>query len=96
MLKGGLEIGALANTREQVSTPPCFLKGREAHWQRTGTAKCEVTSVAFRRIMINWSARCIKKRVNLWQSTSSISSACLIMMLTRTELTEGSMRHFSR
>ncbi len=53
------------------------------------------TSVALRRMIINWSARCIKNRVNLWQRTSSISSACLIIMDTRTELTEGSILHFS-
>ena len=38
------------------------------------------------------SARCIMNRVNLWHSIRSISSACLILMLMRTELTEGSMR----
>ena len=43
------------------------------------------------------SARCIMNRVNLWHSIRSISSACLILMLRRTELTDGSMstRSFS-
>lgn len=31
-------------------------------------------------------------RVNLWQRIFSISSACLMAMLNRMELTEGSMR----
>lgn len=36
------------------------------------------------------SARCIMNRVNLWHRIFSISSACLIFMLTRIELIEGS------
>ena len=51
--------------------------------------------MGFRRMMMNWSARCIKNRVNLCVSTSSISSDCLMQMLTRTEFTDGSIRHFS-
>jgi hypothetical protein len=38
------------------------------------------------------SARCVKKRVNLWTRIFSISSACLILMLIRTLLILGSMR----
>ena len=43
------------------------------------------------------SALCIMNRVNLWHRTRSISSACLILMLNRIELIEGSMstRSFS-
>eukprot|EP00732_Lithocolla_globosa_P005744 Lithocolla_globosa_v1_NODE_6172_length_1125_cov_102.966355.p2 type:complete len:102 gc:universal NODE_6172_length_1125_cov_102.966355:738-1043(+) len=37
------------------------------------------------------SARIIKKRVNLWHRIFSISSACLILMLTRRELMEPSI-----
>lgn len=52
-------------------------------------------STAFLRITMNCSARCIKKRVNLWHRISSISSACLILMDTRTLLMEGSIRQVS-
>ena len=41
------------------------------------------------------SARWVKKRVNLWTRICSISSACLIRMLTRALLILGSMRTFS-
>ena len=41
------------------------------------------------------SARCVKKRVNLCTRMCSISSACFILMLTRTLLTLGSMKTFS-
>lgn len=53
------------------------------------------TSVGFRRITTNCSARCIKKLVNLWHRIVSISSACFTAMLTRTLLTLVSMRHRS-
>jgi hypothetical protein len=45
--------------------------------------------------MTKFSARIIMNRVNLWQRIFSISSACLIEMLTRTELIDGSMSTFS-
>lgn len=50
------------------------------------------TLTGFRRKTMKFSARCIMNRVNLWQSIRSISSACLILMLSRMELIEGSMR----
>ena len=55
------------------------------------------TLMGFLRSTIKLSARCIKNRVNLWHRIRSISSACLILMLTRIEFTEGSMstRSFS-
>lgn len=34
----------------------------------------------------------VRKRVNLWTRMCSISSACLILMLMRTELMDGSIR----
>jgi hypothetical protein len=52
----------------------------------------EPTCTGFLRSTIKLSARCIINRVNLWQRIRSISSACLIFMLIRIELTEGSMR----
>lgn len=56
-----------------------------------------VTLIGFLRSTMKPSARCIKNRVNLWHRIRSISSACLILMLTRMEFTEGSMstRSFS-
>jgi hypothetical protein len=53
------------------------------------------TLTGFRRRMKKDSALCVRKRVNLWTRMFSISSACLILMLTRTLLTLGSMRTFS-
>ncbi len=53
------------------------------------------TSIAFLRIIKNFSDRCIRKRVNLWQRISSMSSDCLIRIETRTELTEASIKHDS-
>ena len=55
------------------------------------------TLMGFLRNTMKLSARCIRNRVNLWQRIRSISSACLILMLTRIELTEGSIstRSFS-
>lgn len=50
------------------------------------------TLTGFRRKTMKFSARCIMNRVNLWHSIRSISSACLILMLSRMELIEGSMR----
>ena len=46
---------------------------------------------------MKFSARTIMNRMNLAHSARSISSACLILMLIRTELTDGSMstRSFS-
>lgn len=45
--------------------------------------------------MMKFSARWVMKRVNWWARMRSRSSACLILMETRIELTEGSMRTFS-
>ena len=55
------------------------------------------TLMGFLRSTMKPSARCIKNRVNLWHRIRSISSACLILILTRIEFTEGSMstRSFS-
>lgn len=53
------------------------------------------TLTGFRRRMKNASALCVKNRVNLWTRMCSISSACLIRMLTRTLFTLGSIRTFS-
>jgi len=55
------------------------------------------TLMGFLRSTMKPSARCIRNRVNLWHRIRSISSACLILMLTRIEFTEGSMstRSFS-
>lgn len=50
------------------------------------------TLIGFLRRMKKLSALCSKNRVNLWTRIFSISSACLILMLMRTELTEGSIR----
>ena len=50
------------------------------------------TFTAFLLSTMKLSARCIMNRVNLWHSIRSISSACLILILIRTELTDGSMR----
>ena len=43
------------------------------------------------------SALCVRNRANLWTKMCSISSACLILMLTRTEFMLDSMstRSFS-
>lgn len=49
----------------------------------------------FRRNMKKASARWVKNRVNLWTRICSISSACLILMLIRTLLMDGSMKTFS-
>jgi hypothetical protein len=46
--------------------------------------------MGFLRSTMKPSARCIRNRVNLWHRIRSISSACLILMLTRIEFTEGS------
>ena len=50
------------------------------------------TWIGFRRKIIKLSALCIIKRVNLWHSMRSISSACLILMLSLIELIEGSIK----
>jgi hypothetical protein len=55
----------------------------------------ELTATGLRLMIINCSARCIKKAVNFRHKIISISSACLILIETRTELMEGSMRHRS-
>lgn len=53
------------------------------------------TLTGFRRKMKNDSALCVKNLVNLWTKICSISSACLIRILTRTLLTLGSIKTFS-
>lgn len=53
-------------------------------WSSTGTG--------FLRRITKFSARIIMKRVNLWQSMRSISSACLILIETRSELMDPSIR----
>lgn len=55
------------------------------------------TLMGFLLKMKKLSALCSKKRVNLCTRMFSISSACLILMLMRTELMDGSMstRSFS-
>lgn len=55
----------------------------------------KLTSTGFLRKITKLSALIIKKRENLWHNMRSRSSACLILMLTRTELTEGSTNTFS-
>lgn len=64
---------------------------------KDGGVGAGVTLMGFLRSTIKPSARCIKNRVNLWHRIRSISSACLILMLTRIEFTDGSMstRSFS-
>ena len=51
-----------------------------------------LTFTGFRRSTTKFSALCIINRVNLWHNIRSISSACLILMLNRIELIEGSIR----
>ena len=53
------------------------------------------TLTGFLRKMKNDSALCVKNLVNLWTKICSISSACLIRILTRTLLTLGSINTFS-
>jgi len=48
------------------------------------------TGTGFLRKMKNASALCVKNLVNLCTNMCSISSACLILILTRTLLTDGS------
>jgi len=50
------------------------------------------TGTGFRRSTMKLSALCIMNLVNLLHRIRSISSACLILMLSRIELTEGSIR----
>jgi hypothetical protein len=52
----------------------------------------ELTSIGFLLRMKKGSALCVKNRVNLCTKICSISSACFILMLTRTLFTDGSMR----
>ena len=53
------------------------------------------TLMAFLRSMKNASALCVRNLVNLCTNMFSISSACFILMLTRTLLMLGSIRTFS-
>lgn len=52
---------------------------------------CEPTLTGLRRKIKNDSARCCKNLVNLWTRIRSISSACLMEMLTRTLFTDVSI-----
>lgn len=54
------------------------------------------TSKGFLLKIVKLSARCIKNLEKLRHKTVSISSACLILILTRNELIDGSIKHFSR
>ena len=51
-----------------------------------------LTGTGLRRRTTKLSALCIINRVNLWQSNRSTSSACFILILSRMELIDGSMR----
>lgn len=55
----------------------------------------ELTLIAFLLKIKNDSARCVKKRVNLWTRMCSISSACLILIDIRMELMLGSIKTLS-
>ncbi len=59
------------------------------HSQR---AEYMLTLTGFLRKTIKLSARCIINLVNLWHRILSISSACLILMLRRIELIDGSIK----
>ena len=52
-------------------------------------------STAFLRSTENCSARCIKNLENFLHNIASISSACLMRTLNRTEFIDGSIMHFS-
>ena len=68
------------------------------HREHATTIACmRHTATGLRRRTMKFSARIIMNRINLWHISRSISSACLILMLIRTELTDGSMstRSFS-
>ncbi len=74
-------------------------KGYKSMWLRPklGAYKWDVlTEIGFLRKITNSSARIMMNRINLWQMMRSISSDCLIAMLTRTEFTEPSMSTLSR
>jgi hypothetical protein len=69
---------------------------RDRRARERGDGKIEgLTATALRLIIINCSALCIKKAVNFRHKMISISSACLILIETLTELMEGSMRQRS-
>ncbi len=55
----------------------------------------ELTSIGFLLRTTKLSALIIMNLINLWQRIFSISSACLIDILTRIELMEASIRTFS-
>jgi hypothetical protein len=56
------------------------------------TYRPRLTGIGFLLRMIKLSARPVKNLVNLWARIRSISSACLILMLMRIELMDGSIR----
>ena len=64
------------------------------HKVQTGSGT-QHTFIAFLRRIKKASALCVRNLVNLCTRISSMSSACLILMLTRTLFTDGSMRTFS-
>lgn len=51
-----------------------------------------LTAIGFLLRIMKLSARPVMNLVNLWQRIFSISSACLMAILTRTELMDGSIR----
>lgn len=55
----------------------------------------DFTSTGFRLKTTKFSALIIMNLINLWQRIFSISSACLIEILMRTELIEASINTFS-
>jgi hypothetical protein len=64
--------------------------GSQSEVPHGSTVKDQLTGIGFRLKIMKLSARPVMKRVNLWHKIFSISSACLIAMLTRTELMDGS------
>jgi len=60
-------------------------------WKFVMRKEMSKPGIGFRLKMMKLSARPVIKRVNLWHKIFSISSACLIAMLTRTELIDGSI-----
>ena len=59
-------------------------------WLLHRCVELDPTLIGFRRSTKNASALCVRNLVNLWTRMFSISSACLMRMLTRVLLTLGS------
>jgi len=87
MLQHGLGVSIGDQKRDVVSLEHNVV----SKWDRIPNPRI-LTCTGFLRSTMKLSARCIINRVNLWQRIRSISSACLIFMLIRIELTEGSIR----